>query len=172
VTKYLTGCSTKEQFLEGSGLIGCKAVYLVDSPTFRRNISPASSGSKCKPSKKLREVLSLSPVSAAFLLGLHFDIEDGSDMHTRNVGVSPKTWHHNPQDRILHIHGRENLSSKNRSLFCRADMRRGGKIFSTDLKNLILILGKVFGYFPLQYSMEPFILQASRGRKGVKKDGP
>jgi hypothetical protein len=52
-------------------------------------MSPALAGSKCKPSKKLAEELSVSPVSATFLLGILFDIENGSDMHTRNVGLPP-----------------------------------------------------------------------------------
>jgi hypothetical protein len=50
-------------------------------PTFRKNISPSSSGSKNKPSKKLATCF-----HAGFLLALFFDPEDGSDMFLRNVG--------------------------------------------------------------------------------------
>jgi hypothetical protein len=52
-------------------------------PTFRRNISPPTSGSKSKPSK-----LTLPPASTGFLLGLLFDPEDGGDMFPLNVGLS------------------------------------------------------------------------------------
>jgi hypothetical protein len=53
---------------------------------FRRNISPPSTEWKGKPSKKTREPdeLSLSPASAGFLCGLHFDPVDGDDIFLRN----------------------------------------------------------------------------------------
>jgi hypothetical protein len=39
-------------------LLGYNPVYSVESqPTFRRNMSPPSSGSKYKPSKKQREIM-------------------------------------------------------------------------------------------------------------------
>jgi hypothetical protein len=47
---------------------------------FWRNISPPSSGSKCKPSKK--------PAAVGFSLALFFYPEDGGDMFLKNVGLS------------------------------------------------------------------------------------
>jgi hypothetical protein len=76
-------------------LLGYNAVQSVEShPTFRRNISPPSSGSKNKLSKKpawkqaasTARVLLATSFHAGFLLGLFFDPEDGGDMFLRNVG--------------------------------------------------------------------------------------
>jgi hypothetical protein len=50
-------------------------------PTFWENMSPSSSGSKNKPTKKACYML-----HAGFLLGLFFDLEDRGDMFLRNVG--------------------------------------------------------------------------------------
>jgi hypothetical protein len=44
-------------------------------------MSPSTSGSKNKPSKKLATCL-----HAGFLLGLFFDPEDGGDKYERNFG--------------------------------------------------------------------------------------
>jgi hypothetical protein len=75
-------------------LVGYNAVWPVESqPTFRRNLSPLSSGSKNKPSKKLAWKQAAShPASlanclhAGFLLRLFFGPEDGGDNFLRNVG--------------------------------------------------------------------------------------
>jgi hypothetical protein len=47
-------------------------------------ISPPSSGKEIRSSG-----LRLQPASAGFLLGIHFDPEDGGDMFLRNIGLSP-----------------------------------------------------------------------------------
>jgi hypothetical protein len=53
--------------------------------TLRRTISPPSSGSKNKLSKKPAELLLVISVHPSFLLGLFFDPEDGGDIFLRNV---------------------------------------------------------------------------------------
>jgi hypothetical protein len=50
------------------------------TPTFRRNISPASSGSRNKPSKRQKVLLLTIRFHSGFLLGLFFDPEDVGDM--------------------------------------------------------------------------------------------
>jgi hypothetical protein len=55
-------------------------VYIGDRPTFRRNISPPSSGQKCKLSTKAE--------AGGSLLDLLFDPEEGGDIFLRNVGIS------------------------------------------------------------------------------------
>jgi hypothetical protein len=51
--------------------LGCDAVYSSrNSPAFRKNISPSSSGSKCKPSRA-------PSVLQNFWLGILFDPEVG-----------------------------------------------------------------------------------------------
>jgi hypothetical protein len=60
---------------------------------FPKNISPPSSRSKNKTSKKprgSRARLNFLPVSTGFFLGLPIDPEDGGDRFFRNVGISPK----------------------------------------------------------------------------------
>jgi hypothetical protein len=47
-------------------------------------MSPSTSGSNNKPSKKLAEFA--TGLHADFLLGLFFDPEDGGDMYQRNFG--------------------------------------------------------------------------------------
>jgi hypothetical protein len=55
-----------------------------ESLIFQRNISPPSSGSNGKSSKEPAEaggnLLSLLSVSAGFLIGFSFDLEDGGDV--------------------------------------------------------------------------------------------
>jgi hypothetical protein len=50
-------------------------------------MSPPSPRSEIKPSKNLAE-LTLTPVSADFLIGLFFEPEGEGDMFFRNVGFS------------------------------------------------------------------------------------
>jgi hypothetical protein len=59
-----------------------------ECPTFRRNISPTSSVSKNKPSKKLAET-GYKLITAGFLLGLLFDHEDRGIMFLQNRGMTP-----------------------------------------------------------------------------------
>jgi hypothetical protein len=60
-------------------------VYFVESqPTFRRNISPPSSGSKNKPNKK--PALLVTCFYSGFFLGLFFDPEEGGEMFLQIVG--------------------------------------------------------------------------------------
>jgi hypothetical protein len=56
--------------------------YIGEGQTFRRNLSPPSSGYK---SKKARN----KPASAWYLLDFVFSREDGGDMSHRNIGLSP-----------------------------------------------------------------------------------
>jgi hypothetical protein len=59
-------------------LLGYNAVYTVEyQPTFRKNMSPPSSGSKNRPRTCFH---------AGFLLSLFFDPRDGGEMFLRNVG--------------------------------------------------------------------------------------
>jgi hypothetical protein len=60
-------------------LVECK-------PTFRRNMSPPSSRSKKKPSKKLEWSTAYYLLHVSFLLGFFFDPKDGGDIFIRNVG--------------------------------------------------------------------------------------
>jgi hypothetical protein len=62
---------------EEYSLLGYDAVQYKHSPTFQRYISPPSSGSKCKLSENQQKQAAVSASSAGFLLGLHFDPEDG-----------------------------------------------------------------------------------------------
>jgi hypothetical protein len=77
------------QYSKNRGLL--EEFYLLWSaerqPTFRRNISPPSSGPKNKPSKKpdIRALLA-NLFHAGFLLGLFLCPEDGGDMFLRKVG--------------------------------------------------------------------------------------
>jgi hypothetical protein len=57
---------------------------------FQRNMSPPSSGSKSKPSKKRADAEpSLLPASVGFLLGLLSDFEEGGNIFLRNTGLYP-----------------------------------------------------------------------------------
>jgi hypothetical protein len=65
-------------------LITCNS----ECPTFQRNVSPTSSGSKNNPSKKLAETgCKLS--SAGFLIGLLFDHEDRGIVFLHNGEMTP-----------------------------------------------------------------------------------
>jgi hypothetical protein len=81
------------------------AVYFEDSPEFRRNKSPPSSGLKSKSNEKLAETggrltyvsdeflfspLSFPPPYAGFMVHSPFYTEYDGDMLFRNVGSSPK----------------------------------------------------------------------------------
>jgi hypothetical protein len=67
-----------EEFL----LLGHNSVYSVEHQrTYRRDISPPSSGLKYKSSKFSFAIW----FHAGFLLGLFIDPEDGNDMLLRNV---------------------------------------------------------------------------------------
>jgi hypothetical protein len=67
-----------------------------DSPTFRKNMSPPSSGSKSKPSRRRQQAegyvmkLSLTPASAGFFFGVLFDSEYRGNMFLRNLEASSK----------------------------------------------------------------------------------
>jgi hypothetical protein len=71
-------------------LLGYNTVQSVESkPTFRRNMSPPSSGSKNKPGAKQgsgSSGYSCHLLQAGFFLGLFVNPEDGGDMFLRNVG--------------------------------------------------------------------------------------
>jgi hypothetical protein len=54
-------------------------------PTFQRNISPPSSGSKSKPSKKPAWKWMATCFHTGFLLGLFFNHEDGGDIFLQNI---------------------------------------------------------------------------------------
>jgi hypothetical protein len=63
-------------------------MYFENSMTFRRKISPSSSASKSKPSKKSAEASSKLS-SASVLFDLLYEHEDGGDICLRNVVLSP-----------------------------------------------------------------------------------
>jgi hypothetical protein len=73
--------------LEEFYLLGYNAVWYVESkPTFWRNISPSSSGSKNKTSKKPdTRALLATRFQAGLLLGLFLGPADGCDMLFRNA---------------------------------------------------------------------------------------
>jgi hypothetical protein len=79
---------------------GLVSVTPFSSERLRRNISPPSSGSKSKASKK--------PGKAGGKLSLLFYPEDGGDMFLRNVGFSPNFMELQPRD----PYRRENLKCK------------------------------------------------------------
>jgi hypothetical protein len=85
-------------------LLDCNAIQLGDSPTFRRNISPPSSGSRN------------TPASPSFLFSLLFDPEYAGHMFLRNVELSPKLRGVPTQRTTLHCHGCGNLKSYIRSV--------------------------------------------------------
>jgi hypothetical protein len=60
---------------EECGLLDCNAVYFLEGPMFRRNISPPCSRPKIKPSKKPAHRTQLASYSAGLLLGLFFDLK-------------------------------------------------------------------------------------------------
>jgi hypothetical protein len=71
------------QMLQEFYILRYKTVYSVESqPTFRRNISPPSSGSKQETSGK---ALLVTWFRDASLLCLFFDAENGGNMFLRNV---------------------------------------------------------------------------------------
>jgi hypothetical protein len=69
-------------------------MYILENPTFRRNISLRSSRSEGKPSNKSEEaggrLIQHGAAAADVLIGLFFDPEDRSDIFFRNVGLSAK----------------------------------------------------------------------------------
>jgi hypothetical protein len=67
-------------------LLNGNVKYFGECPLLHKNLSLLSSGSK----SKLRNHLSLQPVSAGFLLGLNFGPEEVRDLFFRNVGLSLK----------------------------------------------------------------------------------
>jgi hypothetical protein len=63
------------------------SAFCESQQTFRRDISPPSSGITSKPSKKQASRRQQSELLlAGFLLHLLFDPEDGGDVFLRNIG--------------------------------------------------------------------------------------
>jgi hypothetical protein len=58
--------------------------FAESKPTFRKHISPPSSGSKNKPRKKPAGTRQRAMFYSGFFLGLFFDFEDGGDMFLGN----------------------------------------------------------------------------------------
>jgi hypothetical protein len=72
-------------------------------------MSPPSSGSKNKPSKKNSF---FTRFHAGFLRGLFFGLEDGGDVFFKTlVDFQRTTLRYIPEDRALHNHCCENLKS-------------------------------------------------------------
>jgi hypothetical protein len=70
---------------KGFYLLGYNAMYSTETqPTFRRNMSPQSSGSKNKPRKTSEWKQAAS--RGGILVGVSLDPEHGGDMFLRNVG--------------------------------------------------------------------------------------
>jgi hypothetical protein len=81
------------------GLLTFIAVYFGDSPTFPSAISHPYSGSKSDVKKV---VFCLLPASAGFLLGLHFNSEDGDDIFSSaSVDFGRTTWGYIPKEKTL-----------------------------------------------------------------------
>jgi hypothetical protein len=80
---------TSELNYEEYGIVGFETAYFGNSPAFRRRMSPPSSVSKTKPSKKRASGMKAEVLSdlAGFVLVLIFNPEDGGDMLPRNVGL-------------------------------------------------------------------------------------
>jgi hypothetical protein len=108
---YKTNCR-KNPHVEEIYLWKYNEVQSVESQlTFRRNISPPSSGSKNKRNK-----VSVTSFHACFLIGTLFDPEDG----WKSVDFQRTTRRYIPENRTLHNHLCENLKSY-KPLFSTAD---------------------------------------------------
>jgi hypothetical protein len=113
--KTRTGCSYKRIILQSwrSNLLEYIAVWSVESqPTFRRNISPPSSGSKNKQRKKPAE-LCLPPAftlvsCSAYFLTLKMEATCSSET---SVDFQRTTRRFIPDDTTPHNHCYENLKS-------------------------------------------------------------
>jgi hypothetical protein len=75
---------------------------------FRKSVSPLSSGTKSKPSKKTARIALQAELPSGLLLGLLFDLDEGYNMLLRNIGPFAN---YNPQDHNLHSRRCENLKS-------------------------------------------------------------
>jgi hypothetical protein len=90
------------------------AVWSTESQrTLRRNMSPASSGSRNEPSNKpAKNRLCFLLLHAGLSLGLFLNLNDGGNKFLRNVGwLSTTTRRYISEVRALHNHRCENLKS-------------------------------------------------------------